>query len=279
MIYVITHKTFDDSIVPDEGYRVLHVGMNDNSKVNYLRDDTGDNISSKNPYYCELTGLYWIWKNSHERPEDIVGLVHYRRFFTNFFDDRLYALFGKMPKACGFDELKKMCGDSKAIVPQRQRGLYSLEVAYSINHGINDLKIAQKSIKKNSPDYYKDFMKVFKDNIFFGYNMIVCKKKLLDQYCEWVFPILSDVEQRIVKEESRNDYQNRVYGFLSERLLQVWLMHNGIALVELPVFNTEKRTDTYVFREIKKLKASKLRSKRRKQELIDDPHNERYHLI
>lgn len=278
MIYVITHKVFNDSIVPSEGYRVLHVGTNNNSKPDYLRDDTGDHISSKNPNYCELTGLYWIWKNSNERPDDVVGLVHYRRFFTGRLGNHIYAALGRMPRVSKFSDLKAMCTGDSVIVPQRQKGLYTLEVAYALNHNINDLKITKEAILKHSPEYYDDFMAVLRGNAFFGYNMIVCKKKVLDQYCEWVFPILMSVEQSISKEGSRNTYQDRVYGFLSERLLQVWLLHNGISIIERPVFNTEKRTDLYLVGQVRRLKACRLRDRRRKQDDIDNPSNEKYHL-
>ncbi len=46
-----------------------------------LTDMTGDNISEKNPIYCELTGLYWMWKNMIIRgaKEDYYGLYQYRR--------------------------------------------------------------------------------------------------------------------------------------------------------------------------------------------------------
>ena len=38
----------------------------------------GDNIDELNPWYCELTGLYYLWK--HET-DPVVGLEHYRRYF------------------------------------------------------------------------------------------------------------------------------------------------------------------------------------------------------
>lgn len=79
-IYVILHKYFNTNKYP-EGYQNLLVGSYNKEHIynNYYYDDVGDNISRKNPNYCELTGLYSIWRNSSE---DIVGIVHYRRFFT-----------------------------------------------------------------------------------------------------------------------------------------------------------------------------------------------------
>ena len=81
-IYIAAHKHFDiDAQAP---YQPLYVGASsiptDNRQAGWLYDDQGDNISQKNKHYCELTGLYWIWKNS---PESIVGLTHYRRAFES----------------------------------------------------------------------------------------------------------------------------------------------------------------------------------------------------
>ena len=77
MIYIVTHKDFNNP-VNQKGYLPLQVGTDINGVINedWETDNTGDNISSKNLSYNELTGLYWIWKNSKE---DIVGLCHYRR--------------------------------------------------------------------------------------------------------------------------------------------------------------------------------------------------------
>ena len=77
-IYVLTHKKFDYE--KNDLYEPL---LNGSALLNedfgYTRDDTGDNISNLNPYYAELTGEYWAWKNSNV---DIIGFCHYRRYFV-----------------------------------------------------------------------------------------------------------------------------------------------------------------------------------------------------
>ena len=76
MIYIAAHKEFD---VPRlENYVPLQVGAEGKEDLGFLRDNTGDNISVKNPNFCELTGLYWIWKNTND---EYKGVVHYRGYF------------------------------------------------------------------------------------------------------------------------------------------------------------------------------------------------------
>ena len=87
--YVFHYK--NGNIIPDLDCYV-HIWAGKNSRIadtKLLGDDTGDNISIKNKYYSELTGIYWIWKNEKS---DIVGTSHYRRFFT----DSKVSLFQKI---------------------------------------------------------------------------------------------------------------------------------------------------------------------------------------
>ena len=77
-VIVAAHKKYQ--MPENEMYIPVQVGAEGKEKIEgYTQDNTGDNISSKNPYFCELTGLYWAWKNLDA---DYKGLVHYRRYFT-----------------------------------------------------------------------------------------------------------------------------------------------------------------------------------------------------
>ena len=70
------------------------------------------------------------------------------------------------------------------------------------------------------------------------FNMMFCRTEIFDAYCEWLFSILFELE-KTVDLSKLNSYQKRVYGFLSERLLNVWLIENKISRCNLPVINSE----------------------------------------
>lgn len=74
-IIVASHKKYN--MPENDMYLPLQVGSRGKEDLGYARDDVGENISSKNQHFCELTGLYWAWKNLEN---DYIGLVHYRRY-------------------------------------------------------------------------------------------------------------------------------------------------------------------------------------------------------
>ena len=242
MIYVITHKSFDDTIIDIDHYRILHVGNNLDSKSSYLRDDCGDNISFKNENYCELTGLYWIWKNGKEEKNDITGLVHYRRFFTTVIQDLEYTYFNKkMPAMLDYSAIEKYCREDTIILPKRYKIYRTVREFYGDMHYGEDLDLVGEVIQECFPEYLSSFQKVMNSHYYYYGNMILCKKGVLDSYSEWLFAILNKLEEKIDINKYSDTYQKRVYGFLAERLLQVWVYHGGYKIKEFPVFNTEEK--------------------------------------
>lgn len=254
MIYVITHKVFGDELIKDGEYKILHVGANNNCKEKYLRDDTGDNISEKNPHYCELTGLYWMWKNSLEQSSDPIGLVHYRRFFTYKKDDILYTYFGKRPRILTSKDIHKSLESYDVILPVPETIYRTVREFYNDHHNPNDLLTVRKVIERICPEYIESFDNVMDEHYFYYGNMIITSKELLNQYCEWLFSIMNEVEKVIIGSQIADAYQSRIYGFLSERLIQVWVEHNKLKIKTFPVFNTERKRMTVFQKNINRIK-------------------------
>lgn len=263
MIYVITHKKFADEKLNKDIYRVLHVGKNLDCTPEYLRDDTGDNISEKNSTYCELTGLYWIWKNVKAPEDEITGLVHYRRFFTDEAGYNEYKKTGTIPKITDGTDGEFDLQENEVILPKRYITLSTLRGSYKRCHDIGDLDVVREAMEKTCPEYIKTFEKVLSHHKGYYFNMVICRRKVLDDYCEWLFPLMSEIERAM---ESRTQgptppaddlsaaYQSRVYGFIAERLLQVWVEHNNLKIKEMPVFNTQERPISFAKRNAIRIK-------------------------
>lgn len=254
MIYVVTHKKIDESIIDASKYQVIYVGKGSDYQEGYCRDNTGDNISEKNPYYCELTGLYWVWKNGKENLEDITGLVHYRRYFTTEKEYNRYKQTGKMPSVLSADIILNQCDERTVIMPKGYRTLSTLYNSYNRCHDINDIKIISDSIKNVCPEYLTSFNNLMKKHKGYYYNMIICRKKVLDDYCAWLFPLLEEIESKIDLNKYKTAYQKRVFGFMAERLLQLWVEKNEFHIVEYPVFNTTERPISWWHRNLNRLR-------------------------
>lgn len=221
-IYIISHKPI--KCFELKGYQLIQVGAYNKEHYCNVSDDIGDNISNKNPYYCELTGLYWIWKNL---TDEYIGIVHYRRFFTeSFFESH----FLKETK------IKKIFQKYDVILPIKTK-LRNTTVRHQFldNTGTEyDLDILESVLKDKYPDYLDTYKQIFNGNTSYYRNMFITSKKIYDTYCEWLFDILDEVEFRM--DISRyNDYHKRIYGFLAERLLGVFMQHNHYKIYEAGV--------------------------------------------
>ena len=232
-IIVATHKEY---LMPeDKIYLPLHVGAEGKKSINYQKDNTGKNISLKNPNFCELTGLYWGWNNLDY---DYIGLVHYRRHFTK----KLFR--SKKPsknikKVVSYHDVNQVLKNYDVILPKKRN--YVIENLYDhYKHTmyIEPLDKTREIIAKKYPKYLKEFDKLRVRKSAHMFNMFVMKKDILNDYCTWLFDILFELEGMI--DNSKYDsFHARFYGRISELLLDVYLRTNNIKYKEFKVLDIE----------------------------------------
>lgn len=219
-IIVCYHKQFKE--FANEVLLPLHVGAQNssNSIANMQRDDTGINISEKNNSYCELTGLYWLWKNINA---DNYGLFHYRRFLDikNKYKDSIY------PSIINTDDWSKKDFDSlmqkyDIILPKKNKFKINIYERYKKEHHAKDLDLVVNTIKALYPEYSEIIEKSLSKKEEYSCNMFVMKKDIFIEYCQWLFSALNEVESKI-NIADYNSYQSRVFGFLSERMLNFFI--------------------------------------------------------
>lgn len=193
-IIIATHKKYQ--MPKDDMYLPLHVGaegkLDENGNdldLGYTKDNSGDNISNLNASFCELTGLYWAWKNIDA---DYIGLAHYRRHFS-------------LKKKAGFEnvltysELKPYLGKIKVFVPNKRK--YYIETLYSHyehTHYKEQLDETRNIILEKYPDYVSIYDKVVKRTYGYMFNMMIMDRELFDNYCSWVFDILFELKKDVI---------------------------------------------------------------------------------
>lgn len=216
------------------------------SRLPYTQDNTGDHISSKNKNYCELTVHYWFWKN---QKCDIVGLNHYRRYFDFLRKHPKYApersfdeIHSFLSRPYVFPDMEALLSDCDIVLPSKRHWPYKIATQYSIFHIVNDLNILRDVIRDLTPDYLSTFDHfVYSDNAHSQYNMFITSWKYFDAYSEWLFKILFEVEKRL-KISSYVD-QARVFGYMSERLINVYVQKNHLKVKYLPVIMPVEKSE------------------------------------
>ena len=242
MIYIVTHKRVD--LPKLKGYRAIQVGSAEDDFPGCLRDDTGDNIADRNASYCELTAMYWIWKNTDDPYK---GLAHYRRYFgRRAFSSRVSDILG-YEALIGMLQGRDLLVAKPAVYHVNAREQLLMECCTPEN--FSKLEAVVEAL---SPEYMAAFQRFFAGNRAAQYNMLLCRKGLFDDYCAWLFPILFSLEDK-VDLSGASAYQKRLFGFVGERLMNVWTLHNRLSVGYLPVVSTEyTRKDhlTYLRRDI-----------------------------
>lgn len=240
-ILVACHKP--STLFRDAVYIPIHVGRTNSTlkkdMPGMLGDDTGKNISEKNASYCELTALYWAWKNLKDT--DYIGLCHYRRYFLKFKSPfRLpiyyYTSFESMNKdIIKYEELAYILQKNDVIMARKITQPFNLRTEYSYILNSYDYKILKKVIIDIFPDYVEDFERImYYGNKYSAFNMMIMKWEYFEDYCKWLFSILFELEKRI-DISGYKGYYSRIYGYMSERLLNVYVFHHKLKVRELSV--------------------------------------------
>ncbi len=205
-VYVVS-SAFDQTLVQKHELQsfehVIQVGcaLTDKRIDGALYDDDGDNISYRNAQFCELTALYWIWKNA---ADDFVGIEHYRRFFL--IEEDICDVMST--------------NDIDVILPTPLCVMPSLGENYMLRHEPKPYGDMMAVLKRRNPDEYDRAVAFFDQGLYSPCNMLIAKKPVYDRLCKWMFPILFEVADMNGTFPDR--YQNRYPGFLSERLISLF---------------------------------------------------------
>ncbi len=234
IIYSVSHKLFNSPT--SSLYQKIYVGNNKPTEKNVFFDNTGDNIADKNSSFCELTAIYWILKN--DKTTNNIGISHYRRYFANSKTGYFFKQILTEKK------LEKYLQKYDIIVPMPMflSSKTTVLKQYKQAHHEKDLKKCRKIIAQKYPDYLSSYDHILNSHHYSQFNMLITSRKNFISYHQWLFNILFTLEKDTDISHYDN-YNKRLYGFLSERLFNVWLDHQkfqGLRIKYLPVISIEE---------------------------------------
>ena len=226
---IATHKQ-SDTIINEPPFYPIHAGkaLHPELNIGIPGDDKGDNISKKNASYCELTVVYWAWKNLNDF--DYIGLCHYRRYFDiNFKEVNISDFIGTK--------------DIITVEPRirnSKSGNFEELIKYT---SYEDAWIFFDTLLETYPLYREEIKQYFFDCIYFyPYNMFIMSHSLFDKYCDFLFPLLNKVENRI--KEHCYSRQKRIMGYFGEWTLGLFILCNKLNVKGVPWILKEESVHT-----------------------------------
>lgn len=237
-IYVCSHKKVSLSLSPSR--QLMLAGANQKNQGDFegwQRDDIGDNISNKNLNYSELTAIYWLWKHAKDQ---YIGIEHYRRFFT----PSMFKVFSYQPSSekAILHDIEKY----DMILPRPIPQLPNNNQFYKQYHYLEDFDKLEKIISERHPSFVGSFQRMRKLKWSYLFNVWITKKKTFDAYAAWLFDILFTFEKDM-DISSRTLYQQRIFGFLAERLFTTWIIHHPFKIKHYYLSLTEFSFKRYIF--------------------------------
>ena len=230
-VIVAAHKPY--RMPQDSMYLPLHVGRAlADQDLGWQGDNTGDNISLKNPYYCELTGFYWAWKNLKA---DAIGLVHYRRFLRGGKTNLTCCPNRKWDNILTYTGAENILSRYPILLPKKRHYyIETIESQYAHAHNKEHLRNVHEIIKEYHSEYLRSFDKHMNERSGHMFNMFIMRYDYFCLYCSWLFDILFKL-YKVVKDN------NRILGFVGERLLDVWIIKNNLLYVENKIIHIENQ--------------------------------------
>ena len=200
------------------------------------------NISGKNKSFCELTVVYWAWKNIKKLYPNLeyIGVNHSRRYFS-FNKSTLFSGAVYEPESAvreyklNLGKLESILSSCDAVLTKRYVRTYSVNTIFGANLvNYADLSVLRRIVHDKCPDYdLAMFNATVGKNKFSPCNMCIMRWRDFDAYCEWLFDILFEAERQI-DISTYNVMQRRVFGYMAEILLNVWVAHRGLKVTHLP---------------------------------------------
>ena len=225
-IFVCAHKK-DSQIrnyapyVPVHGGKSLHLDMD----LGFNGDNTGDNISERNPLYSEWSVIYWIWKNCQDA--EYIGLNHYRRYFKQNITE---------------DNIEKVLGGANIIaVKRRNKSKCSRLADLAMMTSQEDAYLFVDSILSIHPDSKKALIKyLYNSTESFPYSMFIMKRELFNEYCNFIFPVLFDLEKRI--KPHGYSRQQRALGYFGEYSLGLFIYYKNLKVKGIELVGADELT-------------------------------------
>mgnify|MGYP000660132892 FL=1 len=250
-IYIVSHLRLKRPF--DKDFRVIYVGplSGPSSPDDFAVTDAiqSPHMADKNKSFCELTALYQMLNLHPASKDELIGLVHYRRpfiqgpkwlcriirttqksKFTRGISNALLANYTLTQSKAAV-----LLKDHDVIVPVPVHLKTSVEERYMQMHVASDWEKLKRIIEVQQPDYLAAFEQLANARSMYLYNMFVGRTELMHRYAKWLFPILESLEMQIDISD-RDTFQKRVFGFLAERLFNVFLIkHTELKVLHLPV--------------------------------------------
>ena len=221
-IFVVAHKPFE--IPVSEMLVPIHVGRANSrfkeEMADIAGDDAGDNISLKNPQYCEMTAHYWIWKNIQDA--EFVGVCHYRRYFDISITE---------------ENVFEVMNGADVLMVEPSWYMDSVYSYFSKFIGAENMSIMWMVMKKIYPEYVRTLEDICDGVKFHPFNMLLCRKALFDEYCEWMFSVLGECEMHVKPAPYSN--ARRTLAYIAELLTGVYFIHRGLRIKSVPYYKME----------------------------------------